>query len=428
MSFAFAHHAASIQAPPIGGPVAPPPVLDRQREDRASQPLPFDLRIERLLKTSSAETEPQDSAQPPAGFEAELAAALQAGFGQGDTAALAQVHRALYHLQGQAFAAPLAAAARHPQQALLTQTRHTIEATWASQLEAAVGPDVDRALATGQAFEPLFVDFCRQHRLASHPFFDFLEHRATRADLRRFFLSDSAVVLRFFDLLVLSLVGADDDVRAELLDNLSDEMGQRDPEARHNRLFLRLLRYVGISDAEGADFVRNFHRHVSAACLAGHNLYLMLGTQRANHLRSLGCLGSAELMDAAQYAKIVRGCQRVGWGDSEGLAYYVSHAEADLAHGLGWLERVLMPLVQKDPRAAREFLLGTAFRLETAAQYYDVLLSECEAARHDLQLVADGFGVKGLGDESADVELPGLEHVVLGRLPGHHQKLHVGVD
>jgi hypothetical protein len=36
---------------------------------------------------------------------------------------------------------------------------------------------------------------------------------------------------------------------------------------------------------------------------------------------------------------------------------------------------VLLPRANKYPHAAREFLMGTAFRLETAAQYYDSLLS-----------------------------------------------------
>jgi pyrroloquinoline quinone (PQQ) biosynthesis protein C len=427
MSTLFAHSAASTQAP-SGALFAPSIDLGRNEEQSTDQPMPLDLRVERLLRAPGVETRPDEVARLQRVFDTELATLLQAGFGAGDKAALTQIQRVLYHLQVQAFAAPLAAAAQHPYQPLFAQTRYALEAAWAAQLEAVVGPSVDAALATGQTFEQVFIDFCRQHRLSRHPFFDFVEHRATRTDLRRFFLSDSAVVLRFFDLLVLSLVGADDSVRAELMENLWDEMGQRDPQARHNRLFLRLLRYVGISDAEGTAFVRDFHLHADAACLAGHNLYLMLGTQRGNHLRSLGCLGSAELMDAAQYAKIVRGCRRVGWDDGEGMAYYVSHAEADLAHGLGWLEKVLMPLVQKDPRAAREFLLGTAFRLETASQYYDSLFSEFEAARHDLQLVADGFGVEGLGDESADVELASQKYVLLGRPTGHHQKLHVGVD
>jgi pyrroloquinoline quinone (PQQ) biosynthesis protein C len=426
MSMAFGNRAASIQPRPDAF-CTPTTGPNWHGETRMQQAMPLDMQTERMLNAANPETKPGATAQQHA-FETRLADVLQAGFGQGDEAALTEIQRTLYHLQTQAFAAPLVAAARHPHHPLLTQARHTLEAAWTAQLEATVGASVDQALATGKGFEQSFIDFCRQHRLARHPFFDFVEHHATRADLRRFFLSDSAVVLRFFDLLVLSLVGADDDVRGELMDNLCDEMGQRDQEARHNRLFLRLLRYVGISDAEGAAFVRDFHHHAGAACLAGHNLYLMLGSQRSNHLRSLGCLGSAELMDAAQYAKIVRGCRRLGWDDSEGMAYYISHAEADLAHGLGWLERVLMPLVNKDPRAAREFLLGTAFRLETAAQYYDSLLSEFEAARHDLELVTNGFGVKRLGDESADVELAGLEHVVLRRPAGHHQKVHVGVD
>jgi pyrroloquinoline quinone (PQQ) biosynthesis protein C len=341
----------------------------------AASPIPLDVQLERLLQEADLDAALRAAPTLVHAFSSSLAATLDAGFGRTHEGSLGEIHRALYHLYGQTFLVPESSNCRQQFHPLVTQARRKMEATWEAHLEAAVQCEVNLALASGEGFEPTLVNFCARHRLSRHPFFDFLEHEASRDNLIDFFLSDSAVVLRFFDLLALSLVGADDEVRGELVDNLWDEMGHRDPKARHNKLFLRLLRYVGLDEARIAASGHEFHHRAGWPCLAGHNLYLLLATQRRNYFRSLGCLGSAELMDAGQYAKVVRGCLRLGWNDRDGLAYYTSHAEADIEHGKGWLERVLVPLARKYPNAAREFLFGAAFRLETAAQYYDSLLA-----------------------------------------------------
>lgn len=336
---------------------------------------PLDLQLVRLLQEPDLDTLLRAEPGLQHGLLARLSAVLDAGFRRAEDAALGEVHRGLYHLYGQAFVAPVGGAGRNQHHPLLAQVRREIEAAWEASLEASLERIQAFAPSEDGDFAAAFKAWCARHRLATHPFFDFIEHEATREDLVQFFLSDSAVVLRFFDLLVLSLVGADDEIRGELVDNLWDEMGKRDPAGRHTNLFRRLLNYVGVDDARIAEFGRDFHRQASWQCLAGHNLYLFLGLQRRNYFRSLGCLGSAELMDAAQYAKIVRGCRRLGWSDIEGLTYYTGHAEVDIGHGEGWLDNVMVPLVAKYPSAARELLIGTLFRLETAAQYYDHLLA-----------------------------------------------------
>jgi pyrroloquinoline quinone (PQQ) biosynthesis protein C len=337
----------------------------------AVQLLPADHQVERLLGERHLDALLLASPEHRHALLPRLVSLINPAFRQQDAAALGEIHRTLYLLYVQAFASPASAHAENHLHPVLMQARQTLEAAWEASLQASVGQDVDAALAAGLAFEPTFVDYCSGHRLARHPFFDFVEHEASREDLVQFFLHDSAIVLRFFDLLAMSMVGADEEIRGELVDNLWDEAGHRDPGARHTSLFRRLLGHVGVDERHVAAFQHQFHLRAGWQCLAGHNLYFLLGTRRRDYFRSLGCLGSAEAMDAAQYAKIVRGCRRLGWTDAEGLAYYTMHAEVDGAHGRGWLERVMTPLVGKYPNAARELLLGAAFRLETAAQYYD---------------------------------------------------------
>lgn len=300
---------------------------------------------------------------------------VQAAWQDGDAAALVEAHGALYQLLGQAFASPLRKGCFNHQHPLLAWVRRALESAWEGHLERSVGPQVDHALAEGRDFASSFLAFCQQHRLARHPFFDFVERRATPGQLVQFLLHDSAVVLKFFDLLSLTLVGADEEIRRELVANLVDEVGGEGADLRHTDLFRNLLHYVGVDDGRMEAHARAFHRHASWQCLAGHNLYLLLGLQRSNYFRSLGCLGSAEVMDVGQYLKISRGCRRVGWSDPDALRYYDNHALVDVGHGQGWLDRVMQPLVDKHPGAAREFLMGTAMRLETAAQCYDALLA-----------------------------------------------------
>jgi hypothetical protein len=165
--------------------------------------------------------------------------------------------------------------------------------------------------------------------------------------------------------------------------NLWDEMGNGDPAMRHTVLFRRLLSYVGHdTDADTAS-TENFVGVHDWQGYAGYNLHLFFSLHRRNYFKSVGCLGSSEFMDGGQYAKILRGCRRVGLEDMERLAYYASHVEIDAQHGETWLANVLVPLVLKYPQARSEIMLGAEMRLNVAADYYDSMLHKLLAASRD---------------------------------------------
>jgi hypothetical protein len=315
----------------------------------------------------------EDRAFFPA-FMKRLERTIDSGLVGRQARALYEIHRALYVLYELNFAAPGNPQAANQFHPFLLRVRNDIERAWerAETSRAQVTPsDVPGDPARFAAY---FKDRCAQHRLARHPLFDFLEYKATRAELIEFFMHDRALILRFCDLVSMAMVGADDEVRGELAVNLWDEMGNGDPAMRHTALFRRLLSYVGCeADRTGAS-TEPYVDILDWPGFAGYNLHLFFSLHRRNYLKSVGCLGSAELMDGNQYAKILRGCHRVGLDDAEQLAYYASHVEIDASHGETWLANVLVPLVVKYPEARVESVLGAEMRLNVTADYYDSLL------------------------------------------------------
>ncbi len=313
-------------------------------------------------------------------FMAELGRALDSAFGRQQASALFEIHRALYCLYEQNFATPANPQAANQFHPFLLRVRNDIERAWEAFETARARVRPDEVPGDAAIFSRAFKERCAKHRLSRHPLFDYLEFKASRAELVAFFLHDSALILRFCDLVSLAMIGADDEVRAELATNLWDEMGNGDPAMRHTVLFRRLLSYVGHEvEASGSTTEKQVGVHDWQG-YAGYNLHLFFSLHRRNYFKSVGCLGSSEFMDGGQYAKILRGCRRVGLEDMDRLAYYASHVEIDASHGETWLANVLVPLVQKYPQARAEIVLGAEMRLNVTADYYDSILRKLLAA------------------------------------------------
>ena len=172
------------------------------------------------------------------------------------------------------------------------------------------------------------------------------------------------------------MVGSDEEVRAELADNFWDEVGNGNYKKRHTELYRRLLRYVGEQPPAIEDLTETCAERLDWRGLAGYNMFFYLALHGRNYVRSVGALGVAEMMDPAQYEKIVSGCYRVGLTDDHQLGYYVDHVMIDKEHGDGWFDNVMAPLVRKYPEAAREMAVGAMFRMNSGADYYDSMLDK----------------------------------------------------
>jgi hypothetical protein len=291
---------------------------------------------------------------------------VRRAFGEADEAAVAEAHAALFALYELQLCAPHDVAAANQHEPLFYSIRRRIESAWlkAEQTRLQGAGNVQPA-DVPQAIKAL----CVSHSAAAHPLFDFLADKADHAAMDRFFLSDSALNIRFFDLLALALVGSSETSRPELVRNLWDESGRGDRSEAHVRTFRDLL------DARGLSQLRSNHTaNLSWQGRAGHNLFMLTALNRMHAHKSLGVMAVTELIDPASYEKVVHGCRRLGYPEWQ-YRYYAEHIEVDVVHGEGWLDNVITPTLERMPNAAADILFGAQLRLASCQQYYDFLFS-----------------------------------------------------
>lgn len=331
--------------------------------------LPLDEGVERLIRTPML----QDWVERFEGFEArylaKTAEIATRGFAENDEAAKAEAHGALFALYELPLCRPDDEAARNQHDPLLCRIRHRLESTWLAAEHRTLSPE-----APGDAAQTVaaIARFCKTHRASSHPLFDYLAVEAGHAEMQRFFASDSALNIRFFDLLVLSMVGSEEFTRPELVQNLWDESGRGNKKEAHVRTFRDLLDTCGLTQARSKQVDA-----LSWQGRAGHNLFMMTALSRAHYWKLLGVMAVTELIDPSSYEKVVRGCARLGIA-SEAYRYYSEHVEIDVVHGAGWLNNVIVPLIERTPAAAVDVVFGAQLRLASCEQYYDYLLSLLE--------------------------------------------------
>jgi hypothetical protein len=301
-------------------------------------------------------------------------ATLDAALRYHDEAALHQIHRALFLLYDLHVADAGSPRAEHQFDPLLTRLRREIERRWLdtdiSRFAHVPRPaDSDELVA---ALKRLW----SEHPASCHPLFDFLEKEASKEQIIAFFTSDSALNIRFFDLLLFSMVGSRIEVRKELAQNFWDESGRGEPARSHVTLFRRLLDSVGVGQA-----VDNHAAKLDWQGLAGYNLFMLTALNRRHYFKLLGILAMTELLDPPQYEKLARGCRRVGLGTANELEYYDEHVTIDVVHGEGWLMNVIVPIVEQTPSASADILVGARLRLQSCAGYYDALYAKLNALR-----------------------------------------------
>lgn len=126
---------------------------------------------------------------------------------------------------------------------------------------------------------------CQQHPASHHPLFDFLASEASAAQIDYFFKSDSALNLLFFDLVAMGLVGSLPETRAEIAQNLWDEIGQGSTEITHVNLYKDLLKRRNIALPDN-----HFAHLYEWQGLAGYNAFMLGGVNRQHYYKSLGVM------------------------------------------------------------------------------------------------------------------------------------------
>jgi Iron-containing redox enzyme len=288
--------------------------------------------------------------------------------------ALGEIHRALFSLYELHVTDGTSARAVNQFNPTLTRLRSRIERAWLAREER-------RARASGAALSstaivPTLKDLWARHPVSSHPLFDFLEKDASREQIVAFFKSDSALNIRFFDLLLYSMIGSREGVRRELAQNLWDEAGRGEAARAHVSLFQHLLEVVGVGRAPD-----HHASELGWEGLAGHNLFMLACVNRQHYFKLLGVMAMTELLDPSQYEKLARGCRRVGLGGANELEYYDEHVTIDVIHGEGWLSNVIEPILRDTPEVGADILLGAVLRMATCKDYYDALYARLNGMR-----------------------------------------------
>lgn len=282
------------------------------------------------------------------------------------------LHKSLYYLYEQHIHVPDRQGMFEQFDPMMLEVRSKLESAWISH-ERSLLKSISELPTEPESFITYFKERYLQHSVRDHVVFDFLLEEASKDQVMHFFKHECALNLRFYDILVLTMVGTDNEVRKELAQNFWDEMGHGELEHSHTVLFNECLKKFG-TELDPQHFIDL----LGWEGLAGYNLFLYLALHRQNFYLSVGNLAATEMLDPSNYCKLVKGCERIGFRDPRGLAYYKEHIAVDVIHGKGWLKNVISPLLRKNPNIASDLIIGAELRFNTCKRYYDYLLAELQ--------------------------------------------------
>ncbi|WP_244124827.1 iron-containing redox enzyme family protein [Burkholderia gladioli] len=288
-----------------------------------------------------------------------------------DEQALTELHRSLFALYELHVADPVLAQADNQFSPFLTALRRRLESRWLDEELRQV-----KVRPVGDA--PGLIAAIRQavssHAASRHPLFDWLAHTASLSQIQGFFRSDAPLNIRFFDLIVMAMIGSMPEVRTELASNFWDEAGRGHSEQSHVHLFRQVLEQTGVGQVSD-----DFASHMTWQGLRGYNLFMLCALNRRHYFKLLGIMAATELLDPPQYRKLLVGCRRLGWTEAT-TAYYDEHVSVDEVHGEGWLQRVILPLTERTPAAIQDVMTGCMLRLSSCNDYYDDLYRRLKAS------------------------------------------------
>ncbi|UGQ25664.1 iron-containing redox enzyme family protein [Acinetobacter calcoaceticus] len=273
-----------------------------------------------------------------------------------------EIHSILYQLYHLQVCDPLSNAALNQHQIFFYEIRNKIEEFWLNYLKLEFiyhSENIDKNISV------LIMELCSNMNLSEHPLFNFLALEATKRQLYAFFNSDYELNIRFFDLLLLTLLNSPAAGRMEMVKNLWDESGKGDRKETHVNMFNDLMEHF---DLDGKTLIQP---HDTWEKLAGYNLFMLASLNRKHYYLLLGIMAATEIIDPQSYVKVQEACKR--YNISSWLyRYYSEHSEIDIEHAKGWLTYVIEPTVAEN-NVKNDILLGTYLRLKTCHDYYDSL-------------------------------------------------------
>jgi pyrroloquinoline quinone (PQQ) biosynthesis protein C len=286
-----------------------------------------------------------------------------------ETADLA-LHRVLYALYSGRIAVPWTANWCNLDHYRFDQLRQMLERAWAESEEKCYGKLLG-PLPIAADFETWADLQCKQHRSnVIHPLFGFLRDRATYDQLREFIVQETPFDIHFGDILAKMLPGVYGPSKSEFSKNFWDEMGRGDVALMHRQLRLDMTQALGVADDIYLSDIDRFC--VEELQLA--NMYFHAVFNRALLPQAVGMMLATELMVPGRLDQQITGWRRVGWPDTK-MRYLIEHTVVDVVHAHGWMQEVVLPILQSRPDLVSAVALGMARRLEHSAQVCDRMVA-----------------------------------------------------
>ncbi|MDD0976653.1 iron-containing redox enzyme family protein [Pseudomonas fontis] len=279
------------------------------------------------------------------------------------------IHRVLYWIYAHRINSPMNASWKDCDSYQYDRLRQLLESRWEAfqgqQLKPLLGN-----LPTAANFEAWSNSVCQAHRSnVSHPLFDFLKNQASFAQLREFISQETPFDIHFGDILAMMLPGVYGGAKAEFSKNFWDEMGHGEVPRAHRQMRLEMTSAI---DVDPDAYLHN----IEMFCLEElrlANMYFKGAFNRSKLFQAIGMMLATELMVPGRLEQQIQGWRRVGLEDST-MAYLLEHTVVDVEHAAGWLNEVVLPLVQQRPQAIHDIAFGMLQRLEYAADVCDHML------------------------------------------------------
>jgi hypothetical protein len=237
-----------------------------------------------------------------------------------------------------------------------------LETAWSDYEAARIV--LDDVPANAEQFEEWYVTLRNTHRKEVAPFFDFLAEEASLPQLSLFVSLEAQVDGRFDDIIALSQLGMDGDMKLALAENYWDEMGLGKLDEMHTRTFMRASPFFRAQLGE-----LDLEAEMPVAALKNGNLLLLYALRRQHVGRLLGALTLLEQTVPYRFTRMLRGMHRHDV-PREFRYYHELHVPVDANHGKQLVERVLLPLARNNPRVIRDLCEGCLIRYQIEKEYY----------------------------------------------------------
>lgn len=203
--------------------------------------------------------------------------------------------------------------------------------------------------------------------------YDWLANHASWPELVAFLAIEGGPDAGFDDLVALAQVGIHGVPKVALAENYWDELGRGALEDVHTILHDRLVTAI--------DMPRVAREDMPVSALERIALGGLVATNRHLQPEMIGALGVIELQAGPRCRAVVRAMRRLD-APVDALPFYEEHAQADPRHGKDWLERVVTPLVEREPRWAPRIVRGARWRHAVNERFFGDVFDRFAAHAH----------------------------------------------